>query len=405
MPAPMKRTRHPGIYRRGARYVVVYLVNGRQRKEATRTLDEALRLKRSRETDRDRGEFLADSRVPFQQYAEEWIATYQGTGRRGFSETSRDDYRRSLEIYAYPFFDVRLGRTLSGVTPRDIARWIAWLCDEGEQGRRLTDASVRRIAAPVRSCLATAKREGLIRHNPADGAALPHRPRIEDDEPKARALTRAQLSMLLRVAHPDYKLMFWFIAATGVRYSELAAVRWLDLELEGSSRRLKVRRAFVRGTFKPPKSEHGRRDVPLSRDLAAALSHARGAAPDRDLVFVSSRGNPPNRVNVMRRYLKPAVEEVGAPWAGFHSLRHTCASMLFAEGRNIRQVQRWLGHHSPSFTLDTYVHLLDEGVGDGLEMPDGVGGGNEVAIRGAELGRSPDAPHGRESAIPGVIAD
>ena len=62
------------------------------------------------------------------------------------------------------------------------------------------------------------------------------------------------------------------------------------------------------------------------------------------------------------------MEEAGAPWAGFHTLRHTCASILFESGRNIRQVQRWLGHHSPSFTLDTYVHLLDEGIGEGLAL-------------------------------------
>jgi hypothetical protein len=34
-------------------------------------------------------------------------------------------------------------------------------------------------------------------------------------------------------------------------------------------------------------------------------------------------------------------------------------------------VQRWLGHHSPAFTLSTYVHLLDEHVGEPLEIPQG----------------------------------
>ena len=38
-------------------------------------------------------------------------------------------------------------------------------------------------------------------------------------------------------------------------------------------------------------------------------------------------------------------------------------ALLIAEGRNIVQVSRWLGHHSPSFTLDVYAHLMDEGVG------------------------------------------
>jgi len=47
-------------------------------------------------------------------------------------------------------------------------------------------------------------------------------------------------------------------------------------------------------------------------------------------------------------------------WVGFHTFRHTCATIRFRRGWNAVQVQRWLGHHSPSFTLDTYVHLLDE---------------------------------------------
>jgi len=42
--------------------------------------------------------------------------------------------------------------------------------------------------------------------------------------------------------------------------------------------------------------------------------------------------------------------------------------MLFAEGRNAVQVQRWLGHHSAAFTLATYVHLLDGDLGAPLTV-------------------------------------
>lgn len=46
------------------------------------------------------------------------------------------------------------------------------------------------------------------------------------------------------------------------------------------------------------------------------------------------------------------------PWAGLHTLRHTCATRLFRAGLNAKQVQVWLGHHSPAFTLAAYVHML-----------------------------------------------
>jgi integrase len=54
----------------------------------------------------------------------------------------------------------------------------------------------------------------------------------------------------------------------------------------------------------------------------------------------------------------------------FHAFRHTCASLLFAESRNVKQVAAWLGHADPAFTLRVYVSLLDEGLGDGLDLPD-----------------------------------
>ncbi len=98
--------------------------------------------------------------------------------------------------------------------------------------------------------------------------------------------------------------------------------------------------------------------MPLAPDLVDQLRAGRIAADAP--VFSSTTGGRLDRDNVLARVIKPAAQEAGAPWAGWHTLRHTCASVLFAAGRNAVQVQRWLGHHSPSFTLDTYVHLLEE---------------------------------------------
>jgi hypothetical protein len=41
----------------------------------------------------------------------------------------------------------------------------------------------------------------------------------------------------------------------------------------------------------------------------------------------------------------------------------------------VKQVQEWLGHATPSFTLETYVHLMDEGIGDASFMDRAVGNG------------------------------
>ena len=335
--------------------------------------------------------------MSFREYADEWIERHYG--RRGFRESTRDDYRRDLRNYAYPFFDERLGRTVSQVTPRDLANFLAWLCDEREQGKRLSDASVRRILAPVRSCFATAVREGLVRHNPATGAALPHRPGDGSEGEEVRALTREQLATFLDHVHPSHRAFFRLLAAAGLRWSEATALSWQDLRLDAPRPIVKVRRALVRGRYGPPKSRHAKRDVPLSVDLVSELRERRRDAEwgrDEDLVFASATGTPLDHSNLMARVLRPVAEEVGAPWAGFHTLRHTCASMLFERGANAKQVQRWLGHHSAAFTLDTYVHLLEDQLGEPLQLsaepvPAQNGSSSSSAGSGSTSAESPSA--------------
>jgi integrase len=268
-------------------------------------------------------------------------------------------------------------KPVSAITPRDVANWIAWLCDEKAQGRPLADATVRRIVSPVRACLSTAKREGVIRSNPADGAVLSRRPRVDDEE-DVRALTREQLGAFLNIVHPDWRILFDLLVSTGLRWGEAAALRWRDLRLNGSEPALMVRRALARirrkgeaARFKPPKSKYGRREIPLDAALVSRLRQHRQAsrwAEDDDVVFPSQNGEPLRQENVRRRVLSPAAEEAGVPWIGFHTFRHTCASMLFERGKNAKQVQRWLGHHAASFTLDRYTHLLDDGLREAIDL-------------------------------------
>jgi integrase len=99
---------------------------------------------------------------------------------------------------------------------------------------------------------------------------------------------------------------------------------------------VRVRRAYVKGVYGPPKSRHGRRDVPIPFDLVKALKERRSAAEwheDDDLVFPSLTGDAMDQGNLRRRVLCLAAEEAGVSWAGFHAFRHSCASRLIASGR------------------------------------------------------------------------
>ncbi|MEJ7891707.1 MAG: site-specific integrase [Solirubrobacteraceae bacterium] len=404
MPAPtMEKTKAPGIFKRGGRYVIVYRdADGRQRKESARTYDEARRLKARRTAQRDSGELAGASRQTLHEYVREWIDRYQG-GQRGFRDQTREDYRGLLELYPLEHFPAKL--KLVELTPLHVARFVGWLCDgraqaehtyrlavrahekATDEGRRskpprpladdavkvLSDKTVRNVLCPLRACLSTARREGLIRHNPADGAQLPNRPKVDDEleDGPVRAFTREQLAAFLLVVDRRHRVMFRLLAATGLRVSEVVALQWRHLQLDGSRPHVKVRRGIVRGRVGPPKTKQSRRDVGIPAALVDELRAHRKATEypgDDDLVFPSLNGQSLNVSNVRRRVLKPAAEEAGASWAGFHTFRHTMASMLFERGANAKQVQRTLGHHSAAFTLSTYVHLLDDDQADALDL-------------------------------------
>jgi integrase len=378
MAAPTVKTKTPGIFKRGSRYVVVYRVEGKQKWESFRTLDEARRAKSARTTDIERGEFEQRSRVTLREYAEAWIERYLGRGRGGFREGTRDEYRRQLDTYVIPYFG---DAKLTEVTPSKVAAFIGHLCEQTKPAPTkedkdrvvpLSDATVRNIMAPLRACLASAVREGLIRSNPARDADLPHRPTAdESEEEQAKAMSTEQLSTILALIPDRHRLMFRLLAATGLRISEAIALQWRHLALDGSTPHVKVRRALVKGRMGPPKSRHGRRGVPLDAELVGALRTARRDSEwpgDDDLVFPAGNGKALSQSNLYRDGLKAAREEADLTWVGFHTFRHTCASMLFAQGRNAVQVQRWLGHHSPAFTLATYVHLLDGDLGEPLTI-------------------------------------
>jgi len=92
-------------------------------------------------------------------------------------------------------------------------------------------------------------------------------------------------------------------------------------------------------------------------------------------VFTMAEDGPIRQRNFYRRHFKPAVLEAGLP-AGlhFHSLRHTCAAFMIADGRHMEEVKDHLGHSSIRVTSDRYGHLFPkarQAVADGLDLPPG----------------------------------
>ncbi len=362
----LERTLHPGVYKRGGKFVAVYRLDGRQIKESAATFADARAIKLRRDVEaatQRRGPILHD-------YALRWADTYRGRGHDAIRGQTREEYRRLLITYALHYFGpaVRLGeldrRTLQG--------FIGWIVDQTGPKGRLSDRSIRNAVTPLRACLRSAATEGLVSPELLSALVLPSRRggrRWEVSE--RRFLTREALGRLLGEIPAPYAPLFSVLASTGLRISEAIALRWRDLDLDANPPRLRVRRTIVNGVVGAPKSRHGARVVPLSFDLASRLRSSRALdfGPE-NLVFQGPAGGPLTPDRLRKGVLNPAARRAGVDGVGLHTLRHTCAALLIEQGASRLRLQRWMGHHSAAYTLDVYGHLIDGDLGLALTAED-----------------------------------
>jgi integrase len=179
-------------------------------------------------------------------------------------------------------------------------------------------------------------------------------------EYEGTVLTLAQCADILAQLDGMHRILVFADAATGLRISELLALRWSDIEWANSC--ILVRRAYVYGKFGLPKSKASKRPVPLHPLLAELLMQWRQQSPyasDADLVFPSFRlkGVKPPRANMLvADYLQPAARRAGiSQRVGFHTFRRTLASVLVANGNDVKLVMELLRHSNAKMTLDTYA--------------------------------------------------
>jgi len=227
-----------------------------------------------------------------------------------------------------------------------------------------TRLSLHRV---VHTMLKHAMQWGVVARNVASAIAAP-RVRAQEVE----ILSPAQVATVLDTLRdkPLYPIVA-VLLGTGLRRSEVLALRWQDVDLDGGT--LQVEQALEqtqRGglVFRPPKTQHGRRMVTLAPSTINVLrTHWKsqqehrlffglGKSPADALVFTSWDGSPylPSTLTLQWRR---AMKRAGLK-ATLHSLRHTHASTLITAGLDVLTISRRLGHGSPVITLGTYGHLF-----------------------------------------------
>jgi integrase len=327
--------------------------------------------------------------VTIKKAGEFWIASGEAAG---LERSTINQRKRHLKFHIVPL----IGDTLLSKVSVPFVRAFE---DTLRDGR--SPAMVKKVVGSLGSILSDATERGLAARNPVRDMRGTRKGKERRAEKRQKGKlevgvdipTRDEIKALVDALEGRWRPLIMTAIFTGIRSSELRGLRWNDFDYLAATIRVH-QRADEFGEIGPPKSDAGKRTIPLPKILATTLRELRLKSwrngKENTLVFANGQGNPESHANIINRGLVPAMvragitidtgkkDEEGAPilkakYSGLHALRHFYASWLINPkdrgglGLPLKIVQERMGHSSITMTADTYGHLFPRG-DDGAEL-------------------------------------
>jgi integrase len=303
----------------------------------------------------DNGTYMKPSKTTLGEYLERWLNAY------AMSNLSPRGYERYRDIIRAHFKPAIGNLLLNHLQVEHLQSCYAnWL----KQG--LSAGTVRYHHAVIHKALQDAVEWRLLVRNVADAVKPPPK-----QSPDMQTWNEYELARFLDAARDSqYYELFYLDLFTGMRRSELLALRWQDIDfILGQVYVNRGLHQLKDGSyvFTPPKSAKSRRTIALTPSTILVLREyyrkKQFDAPlmgkqvaDRDLVFGTPEGKPLRPNTITRAWTMLAAKADVKP-IRLHDARHTHASLMLKQGIHPKIVQERLGHSSIQITLDTYSHV------------------------------------------------
>ncbi|WP_433344181.1 tyrosine-type recombinase/integrase [Micromonospora sp. CA-111912] len=324
---------------------------------------------------RSTGTYVAPSTLTLGEYLPTWLA-----GKRNLRAGALRAYTDALK----PVIE-RLGAVeVQKLSKADLDGLVDWMLSSGRRvgnvkKQNLSPRSVCVMLTVLSGALDSAEKQGLIVRNVVRLVERPTHRRRE-----MKTWTAEQAMAFLSYVAEDRLYAAWCLSLYGLRRGEVVGLRWDWVDVTGERAEelgaskgtptitVYKARVSVAGEVieEDPKSERGRRTLPLDATLGAALKALKarqaaerleaGAAYERSgLVVVNELGQPPRPEWYGDRF-QWLTAKAGLPVIRLHDARHTCGTLMHLRGVPTAVISAWLGHASAAFTMKTYVHSQDE---------------------------------------------
>lgn len=308
------------------------LVYGRTIAEVNRAADEL--------RDQDRQGLIVGDTTTVGEWAKTWFVTY----KTGLRENTLSGYRNAYNKHILPYLAVMHLKDVRPVHVRQVMQEVAGMSEDLQ----------RKVLNTMRQIFSTARQNGLMVNDPADGIKItPHA-----KPPKKEYLSRDEQSVLMdSITDPQAKCFAGLCLYCGLRREEALGLQWGDIDGD----RLTVNRAstFLHNNQPDPvqelKSKASHRTIPIPSIMAAILEET----PRFGLYIIARENGAPLSQMTYRRLwsrVKAGVDfDVHA-----HQLRHSYCSNLYRAGIDLKTAQYLMGHSTIQMTANVYTHLEKE---------------------------------------------
>lgn len=304
--------------------------------------------------------------VLFVDFMLEWLEMM----KPGIAATTYSSYSCNIKESIVPYF-IGMNLTLTDIeaNPKYIQDYY-----QAELSKGLSSTTVLRRHANIRKALQHAYKLDLIKSNPADKVEKP-----KTADYSVSYYNVDEIAKLLKVSKGDpLELPIILAAYYGLRRSEILGLKWSAVDFISNTFTIKYTVTEVSlGTGKGnviverenTKTKSSKRTLPLVetvRDLLLKFKREQeenkrlcGSSYNtkyEDFICVNAVGER-IKPNYVTQHFQLLLSRNDMDRIRFHDLRHSCASLLYANGVSLKEIQQWLGHSNIKTTADIYTHL------------------------------------------------
>ncbi len=279
---------------------------------------------------------------------------------RSTKPSTRCSYESMLRNYFLGAFG---SIPLHQITPIEVSA-----CFHSIKRKRLAAGYRLNLYALLRTMFEVALEHDLVLTNPVRRKL--HRPEVRRVEKPT--LSAEEIGRILANIPEPFQALFLCLAVTGLRIGEVLALRWMDLDWK--SLEVKISQSLWRGRVVTPKTEGSATSLHLPAPVMGRLLAQFEGSPFRDpdaFIFCKADGSPQSPGYLRKQVLYPAMEVAGiqrfSRTHGFHLFRHSAASIVHGETRDLKLTQELLRHARMSTTANIYIHSKEKGAEQATE--------------------------------------